>query len=150
MVNSVCFKRDGFGRHHQVRPQDFAPFIPKRKLRESLGDLDITVNSEEEVETLFFVMDIDDNKGIDEMEFKKALQASSHSIVYMERSWFFTSGRVCSDANISGASNSDFLSTTLIRCEFAASICSGRMGAVSSPCLAPYGCAPPPRFTRAA
>lgn len=81
VVTSSCFERDGFGRHRQVRPQDFAPFIPKSNLRESLGSLDVSLHSEEEVETLFFVMDLDDNKGLDVDEFRRALQASSHRII---------------------------------------------------------------------
>ena len=87
VVNSSCFERDGFGRHQQIRPQDLAPFIPKSKLRESLESLDVILHSEEEIETLFFVMDLDDNKGLDEEEFGRALQASAGIGV-----------RLCSDA----------------------------------------------------
>ena len=84
LVTSSCFERDIFGRHQQIRPQDFVPpaLIPKDKLRASLESLDVNVHSEEELKTLFFVMDLDDNKGLDEDEFRRALQASSHCILW--------------------------------------------------------------------
>ncbi len=79
-MTSSCFKRDEFGRYQQVRPQDLALLIPRSNLRESLGSLDVHLNTEEEIDDLFFVMDIDDNKGLDEDEFRRALQASLHTM----------------------------------------------------------------------
>jgi hypothetical protein len=80
VVTSSCFKRDLLGRYQSVRPYDFELLIPKHKLRESLQSLDVILYSKEEVEDLFYVMDLDDNKGLDEEEFGRALQASPHSI----------------------------------------------------------------------
>jgi hypothetical protein len=75
-VTSSCFKRDGLGRNQQVRPLDFELLISKQKLRDALKSLDVLIHSNEEIDDLFFVMDIDDNKGLDLEEFGRALQAS--------------------------------------------------------------------------
>ena len=87
VLTSSCFKKDVLGRYQQVRPYDFELLIPKYKLKESLGSLDVILHSKGEIEDLFFVMDLDDNRGLDEEEFGRALQASSHSVTdfYMER-----------------------------------------------------------------
>jgi len=86
VATSSCYRRDKLGRYQQVRPHDFAFLIPKTKLRESLETLHVTLNSEAEIETLFFVMDLDDNKGLDEEEFRRALQASSQFITSLGQS----------------------------------------------------------------
>jgi hypothetical protein len=76
-VLDPCFVRGCFGRFQPVRPNDFQRLIPKRNLKEALAALDIHLESEQEINDLFFVMDMDDNKGLDFDEFKKALQASA-------------------------------------------------------------------------
>ncbi len=114
MVTSSCFKRDGLGRYQQVRPNDFAMLIPKYRLREALGSLDVVINSKGEVEDLFFVMDLDDNKGLDEEEFTKALQASSRKL---EQPAILFSERAChmikSCAHMVVSSSASFASKTL-------------------------------------
>jgi hypothetical protein len=75
LINTFLI-RDCFGRFQPVRINDFQPLIPKRNLKQALLSLDVIVESDQEINDLFFVMDLDDNKGLDIDEFKKALQAS--------------------------------------------------------------------------
>ena len=66
---------DELGRCQVVRPcAASAWLISKESLREALKDLDVTIR-DENIDHVFFTMDMDDNKGLDLNEFKRAVQA---------------------------------------------------------------------------
>ena len=68
-------RKDMMGRHQPVRPCEAAAWlITKSKMRKALEDLDVIIK-DAEVDHVFYMMDIDDNKGLDLAEFAKAIQA---------------------------------------------------------------------------
>ena len=71
-------KRDAFGRSEIVRPCDAAGshwLISKEKIRSALEDQDILIE-QEDIDKFFYIIDMDDNKGLDFIEFKKAILVS--------------------------------------------------------------------------
>jgi hypothetical protein len=81
-----CFpdaaKPDAFGRCQIVRPCTLAALwlIRKEKLRFALEDLDVLIR-EDDISRVFNIMDMDDNKGLDLSEFKRAILVSKPEII---------------------------------------------------------------------
>ena len=67
-------KRDEMGRFQILRPFSAGAWlIPKVQLLDALHDLDVDIKGEN-IDQVFYTMDMDDNQGLDLEEFKKALQ----------------------------------------------------------------------------
>jgi hypothetical protein len=72
-----------FGRSQVVRPWTVL-LIHKEQFKSALGDLNIFMR-EEDISKIFNMMDMDDNKGLDLMEFKKTIQVRISEIIYLNR-----------------------------------------------------------------